>query len=308
VFSQLTKLRDLFFTRNSIHVIQDKAFVNLQMYRLGLSYNQLKSIPSTAFIGFQITGKVVLLENPLDCSCEFSMYYALKFPQLKNKVWGYCVNPYSVRNENILDAHKRMFCSMCDLKPCLNNGACTGNKTTYSCACDYKYQGDNCEIDICQGTVINRENNSNNNLDNKDKNNNNNNKVPTENEDTTKRTVINHTEYVYLKQKVTDNDSETKLIILYVMCAIEFIIILGFVAYIGLRKYREWKEEKEYNLKKTTHILFGVKNKTNAKLQKALYDTDYVLPGQMKELMLLDDSDTAPKMREIMMMDEGIPL
>ena len=77
------------------------------------------------------------------------------------------------------------------------------------------------------------------------------------------------------------------------MCTIEFLVILGFVAYIAYKRYKEWKEEKEYNLKKTAHILFGVKNQTNAKLSKALYDTDYTdygLPGHMKKLMMIEDT------------------
>ena len=135
VFSNIKTLRLLFFTNNFIHEIHDQAFENLSMMKLGLSFNRLKSIPVSAFKGFQITGKIVLINNPLDCSCPFAMKYGLNLQHLQHKVWGYCANPFSVRESNILDAHKKMFCSMCDLQPCLNKGECIGNKTTYICKC-----------------------------------------------------------------------------------------------------------------------------------------------------------------------------
>ena len=97
------------------------------------------------------------------------------------------------------------------------------------------------------------------------------------------------------------------------MCTIEFLVILGFVAYIAYKRYREWKEEKEYNLKKTAHILFGVKNQTNAKLSKALCDTDYTdygLPGHMKKLMMIADTQGGGGLSELIIggADDSVPL
>ena len=39
----------------------------------------------------------------------------------------------------------------CSQSPCLNNGVCTSNSTTFSCACKTSYSGNNCEIEenIC---------------------------------------------------------------------------------------------------------------------------------------------------------------
>ena len=308
VFSNIKTLRYLFFSNNFIHEIHDRAFENLSMMKLGLSFNSLKSIPVSAFKGFQITGKIVLINNPLDCSCPFAMKYALNLQHLQDKVWGYCANPFSVRDTNILDAHKKMFCSMCDLQPCLNKGECIGNKTTYICKCGEQYKGDHCELDICRNS-----NRITPKTTMKDKNKEELERNYRGSRQAENRSVINHTEYVYIKEKVEDKDSQTKLIILYTMCTIEFLIILGFVAYIGYKRYKEWKEEKEYNLKKTTHILFGVKNQTNAKLSKALYDTDYTdygLPGHMKKLMIIEDTQGGGGLNELTIggADDSVPL
>ena len=177
--------------------------------KAGLAFNRLKSIPVSTFKGFQITGKIVLINNPLDCSCPFAMTYALNLQHLQDKVWGYCTNPYSVRDTNILEAHKKMFCSMCDLQPCLNKGECIGNKTTCICKCGEQYKGNHCELDICRNSNKNTPKTSI-----KD-----NNKEGLEgsyrgNRETENRSVINHTEYIYIKEKVADKDSQTKLIIL----------------------------------------------------------------------------------------------
>ena len=308
VFSNIKTLRLLFFTNNFIHEIHDQAFENLSMMKLGLSFNRLKSIPVSAFKGFQITGKIVLINNPLDCSCPFAMKYGLNLQHLQHKVWGYCANPFSVRESNILDAHKKMFCSMCDLQPCLNKGECIGNKTTYICKCGVQYKGDNCELDMCRNFNKNTPKTTikdkiNEKLDGSYRG-----SYQTENQ-----SVINHTEYIYIKEKIEDKDSQTKLIILSTTCAIEFLIILVSSAYIGCKCYKEWKEEKEYNLKKNPHILFGVKNETDAKLSKALYDsdyTDYGLSGHMNKLMMHEDTQGGGRLNELIIggADDSVPL
>ena len=306
VFSNIKTLRFLFFTNNFIHEIHDRAFEDLSMMKLGLSFNRLKSIPVSAFKGFQITGKVVLINNPLDCSCPFAMKYALNLQHLKDKVWGYCADPFSVRESNILDAHKKMFCSMCDLQPCLNKGECIGNKTTYICKCGEQYKGDHCEQDICRN--FNRNTPKTTIKDDKEGLEGSYNRGSREMEN---RSVINHTENIYIKEKV--EDLQTKPITLSTVCAIEFLIILVSVAYIGYKHYKEWKEEKEYNLKKTNHILFGVKSQTNTKLSKALYDTDntdYGLPGHMNKLMMNEDTQGGGGLSELIIgaADDSIPL
>ena len=137
------------------------------------------------------------------------MRYALNLQHLQDKVWGYCTNPFSVRDSNILEAHKKMFCSMCDLQPCLNKGECIGNKTTYICKCGEQYKGDNCELDICR--------NSNKNTPKTTIKNNNKEELEGSyrgSREAENRSVINHTEYIYVKEKVEDKDSQTKLIIL----------------------------------------------------------------------------------------------
>ena len=308
VFSSIKTLRLLFFSNNFIHEIHDRAFENLSMMKLGLSFNSLKSIPVSAFKGFRITGKIVLISNPLDCSCPFAMKYGLNLQHLQHKVWGYCANPFSVRESNILDAHKKMFCSMCDLQPCLNKGECIGNKTTYICKCGDQYKGDHCELDICRNY-----NGNTPKATKKDKN-----KERFEGSyggghQKENRSVSNQTEYIYIKEKAEDKNLQPKLIILYTMCTIESLIIVGFVAYILYKRYKEWQEEKEYDLKKNTHVLFGVKNQTNAKLSKALYgtdNTDYGFPGPMNKLMVIGDTQGGGGLSELIIggADDSVPL
>ena len=97
------------------------------------------------------------------------------------------------------------------------------------------------------------------------------------------------------------------------MCTIESLIIVGFVAYILYKRYKEWKEEKAYDLKKTTHVLFGVKNQANAKLSKALYgtdNTDYGFPGPMNKLMVIGDTQGGGGLSELIIggADDSVPL
>ena len=289
VFSSIKTLRFLFLSNNFIHEIHDQAFQNLSMIKLGLSFNSLKSIPVSAFKGFKISGKIVLINNPLNCSCPFAMKYASNLQHLQGKVWGFCENPVSVRNSNILRSHKNLFCSMCDLQPCLNKGECIRNKTAYICKCGETYKGVHCELDICGNSVRNTSKTTM-----KDK------KKEVLGGETENRSVNNHTEYIYLKEKVAD--SQTKFMILYTTCTIEFLIILGLVAYIAYKRYKEWKEEKEYNLRITKRILFEEQSETNAKLSKALNDTDsidYGLRRRIKTFMMTEDTREGEGLTEL---------
>ena len=276
VFSSIKTLRFLFLSNNFINKIHDRAFEYLSMTKLGLSFNKLKSIPVSAFKGFQITGKIVLINNPLNCSYPFAMKYALNLQHLQGKVWGFCENPVSVRNSNILEAHKKMICSICDLKPCLNKGTCIGNKTSYICKCLEQYKGDHCELDICRNSVGNTRK-----ITIKDKN-----KEVLGSGQAKNGSFDNHTEYIYIKEKLECKDSQTKRV-LYTMCTIEALIILGLLAYIAYKRYKEWKEEREYN-RKMGHILFGKQNETNEKLSKVMMKTmmteDTKAEGRLTEL------------------------
>ena len=280
VFSNTKTLRLLFLSNNFIYEIHNQAFQNLSMVKLGLSFNRLTSIPVSAFKGFQITGKIVLVGNPLDCSCFFAVKYAFSLQHLQDKIWGYCVNPYSVRESNILDAHKKMFCSMCDMQPCLNEGECIGNKTIYVCKCGEQYKGDHREVDICRNS--NRQTPSTTGESR-------NIKVLQENYrgsfEAENQTVINHTEEAYMNGKVPDKHSQTKLIVLYLTCIIESLIILSLATYIAYKKYKESKDKNLYNLRKTTRILFGAKNTANTESSKfsCHYSTACGLPGAHNE-------------------------
>ena len=91
--------------------------------------------------------------------------------------------------------------------------------------------------------------------------------------------------YLY-KRKLECKDSQTKRV-LYTMCTIEALIILGLLAYIAYKRYKEWKEEREYN-RKMGHILFGKQNETNEKLSKVMMKTmmteDTKAEGRLTEL------------------------
>ena len=263
VFSNIKTLRLLFFSNNFIYEIHNQAFQNMSMMKLGLSFNRLTSIPVSAFKGFQITGKIVLIGNPLDCSCFFAVKYAFNLQHLQDKIWGYCVNPYSVRESNILDAHKKMFCSLCDMQPCLNEGECIGNKTIYVCKCGEQYKGDHCEVDICRNYNRQTFNIAGGSRNIKALQENYRGSFKEENQ-----SIINHTEETYMNGKVPDKDSQTKLIVLYLACIIESLIILSLATYIAYKQYKKSKDGNLFKLKKTTRVLFGAKNIANTKISK----------------------------------------
>lgn len=279
VFTPLKWLRDLFLTGNKLARIGEKAFQNLTMNRLLLSSNKLTTIPVKAFKGFQISGKMILLDNPLDCHCEHAMNYAVRLPNLRNKVWGYCKTPYYMLNKHVMLAHNDMQCTLCDLQPCTNGGHCSGNKTAFNCACPEKFKGKSCEVSICQAEVkyitkivevpvIKTVDGGST--------------IPL------KQKIINRTEYIVVKKKVHNRDDHQKLMILYAMCALEFIVILCFVAYFGLRRYNDWKLQKKYEHEKSRKLLLNIRNETNAKLAKSLCQKqeDEEFPFDVKNMIL----------------------
>ena len=235
VFTPLKSLQDLFVTTNKLSEIGDKAFQHLTMSRLGLSYNRLKRLPTTAFSGFRISGKILILFNPLECHCAEVMRYAVHLRQLVNKIWAYCESPDNVKNANLLKAHKNMPCSMCDLKPCKNNGECFGNKTDFTCKCTEQYKGKYCQKDICSHANQYAK------------------KLPLSHSSkviqglkTTSPSfsrVVNGTKYVIVKKKVRDKDADNKLMMLYAICSLEFLIIVGFVAYFIIKWCNKWKKQ-----------------------------------------------------------------
>lgn len=270
VFSTLPKLRDLFLTGNKIELIENAAFQSMQMNRLGLSTNLIKVIPHTAFENFFITERIVLLDNPLDCSCKNAMSYITNMKHLENRIWGYCTTPYKVKEEPMFAAHKDLMCSMCDLNPCKNNGKCKGNKAVFKCTCTEQFKGKRCETNICSAqpstpTILNPGN------------------VPLKQ---TNAAVVNHTEYVIVKEQVTNKDDEKKLKILYAMCSFEFVVIICFVVYFMWKRYEEWKLQKQYEHDKSRAILFSIRNQTNAKLAKALCEENEEFPFDIKNMIL----------------------
>ena len=248
VFTPLKSLQSLFLTNNKIATMEDKAFQNLHMYKLGLSFNQLKTFPTTAFKGFEISVKVLMLFNPIDCSCNNSMKYKL---ELKNfapyGIWAHCESPENVKEVNIFKAYEVLSCTLCDLYPCKNNGACFGNTSTSSCKCTERYSGRHCEVDICshvQKTV------STNNDDGSVEINHKKNYAASSNVNNVKTTikkVYNETKYVIVREKVRSTDTENKLVILYAMCSLEFIVIIGFISYFIRKRYYKYKKQKYYD-------------------------------------------------------------
>lgn len=269
VFSPLSTLRDLFLTGNQIISIGDSAFKHMQMSRLGLSTNMITTIPHSAFEGFQITGRILLLDNPLDCSCKYSMSYVVNLKHLEKKIWGYCKTPYEVKDVQLFKAHGELMCSMCDLNPCKNNGKCEGNKTQFKCVCAERYKGQYCEVNICSAIpntipqVLDPDN------------------VPLK-----QQRQINHTEYVIVKEQVSNKDDAKKLKILYAMCSFEFVVIICFVVYFMWKRYEEWKLQKQYEHEKSRAILFSIRNQTNAKLAKALCEENEEFPFDLKSMIL----------------------
>lgn len=257
-FTSLKELKDLFLTHNNVSSLGDRAFQNLTMKRIGLTHNKLKRIPVGAFKGLTIRYKILLYFNPLECMCKDLADYAVNLKHLRNRILGDCESPYDVKDKHMLTAYAETKCTLCDLKPCRNGGTCTGNKTWYSCICTERYKGRRCETSICQykiqyvervvyipgKTVIQYQ------------------KRDRENE-TTDPPVNKHV--------VSDEDAEKKLMILYAMCSLEFIVILCFVALFMWKRYQDWKLLKEYDHQKRKQILEKIRNTTNKKLQESLY-------------------------------------
>jgi len=261
LFTSLPDLRDLFLTKNNISSIGDRAFQNLSMKRIGLTHNKLKRVPVGAFKGLTIRYKILLYFNPLECLCRDLMDYATNLKHLTNRILGDCESPYEVKDKHLLTAYKETKCTQCDLNPCRNGGKCTGNKTWYTCLCTERYKGRNCQTSICQPkieyverivyipgkTVVQYQ------------------RGDRLNESETETTSDEPTEVVI------DEDAEKKLMILYAMCSLEFIVILCFVALFMWKRYQDWKLLKEYDHQKRKQILEKIRNTTNKKLQESLY-------------------------------------
>ena len=255
VFPTLKNLRYLFLRNNNISFIGDHAFQNMSMNRIGLTHNKLQNIPYSAFSGVKISYKILLYFNPLECNCRGLMDYAVNLKHLRHKILGYCESPYEAKDKDIFTAYTETKCSFCDLKPCRNGGICTGNKTWYRCSCTEKFKGRRCDVSICEykiryvtklvyvpgNTVIQYQKRDRDNET-----------VPT----------------VVIKQ---DGDTQKKLMILYAMCSLEFIVILCFVALFMWKRYQDWKLLKEYDHQKRKQILEKIRNTTNKKLQESLY-------------------------------------
>jgi len=71
--------------------------------------------------------------------------------------------------------------------------------------------------------------------------------------------------------KKLGGDAEKKLMILYAMCSLEFIVILCFIALLSWKRYQDWKMLKEYDHQKRKQILEKIRSTTNKKLQQSLY-------------------------------------
>ncbi|XP_066922318.1 chondroadherin-like [Clytia hemisphaerica] len=269
VFPQLKFLKDLFLTRNEIKNIDSQVFAQMRMEHLGLGSNQIQVIPSSAFEGFRIKTRINLLNNPLDCSCKHAMGYKINFQHLRHKLWGHCKTPYHFEpySTEIMNAHEELdHCSMCDLNPCRNQGKCTGNKTSFKCACQERYKGQTCEVNICQGYTQKPEVSV----------------IP----DRIPLKQINHTEIVIVQERINDEDDAKKLKILYAMCSFEFIVIICFVVYFMWKRYEEWKLRKKYEHEKSRAILFSIRNQTNAQLAKALVEENEEFPADLKQMIL----------------------
>ena len=254
VFTPLRSLRRLFLTRNEIITIQGAAFRNMKMQFLGMSSNRIRTVPPSAFEGFTVSQRFLLLANPLDCSCRNAMSYKVNFMDLK--ILGYCESPNQVRGKSVSKAHEELLeCTMCDLDPCRNQGQCSGDKESYTCTCAERFTGKQCQKDVCAGYKPERPSVV----------------VPVvtggeidENPYITPESVAykqhNTTKYVVVKEQVPNEDDQNKLKILYAMCAFEFIVIVCFVVYFTWKRYEEWKLQKQYSNDKNRAILFSIKS------------------------------------------------
>ena len=266
LFTVLPDLRDVFLTKNNISTIGDRAFQNLTMKRIGLTHNKLKRIPVGAFRGLTVRLKILLYFNPLECLCKDLMDYAMNLKHLTNRILGECESPYEVKDKHLLSAYKETTCTQCDLNPCHNGGKCTGDKNWYTCQCTERYKGRNCGTSICElkikyvervvyvpgsKTVVSYQRGDRMNE--------------------TDPEVTGTGEGEGGTELVMDEDAEKKLMILYAMCSLEFIVILCFVALFMWKRYQDWKLLKEYDHQKRKQILEKIRNTTNKKLQESLY-------------------------------------
>jgi len=262
LFTSLPNIRDLFLTKNNISTIEDRAFQNLTMKRIALTHNKLKRIPTSALKGLKITLKILLYFNPLECLCRDLMDYSTNLKHLKNRILGDCESPYEVKDKHMMSAYEETSCTQCDLNPCRNGGKCTGNKTWYTCVCTERFKGKNCETSICPAyqvkyvervVYVPRKTKTIVSYQRGDR----------ENETTDRAPVP--------VESSADADAEKKLMILYAMCSLEFIVILCFVALFMWKRYQDWKLLKEYDHQKRKQILEKIRNTTNRKLQESLY-------------------------------------
>jgi len=269
VFSPLKSLRHLFLTRNEITTIADRAFSGMKMNILGLATNKISVIPESAFKDFKISKKILMLDNPLDCTCKNAMNYKMNFQHLGYKIWGYCGSPYHIRS-HIMQAHEELIeCSLCDLNPCKNGGKCTGNKTSFKCSCQERYKGQHCEVNVCEGyrsPIITRQ------------------PEIFQRPDSVALKQINRTEYVIVKEEINNEDDAKKLKILYAMCAFEFIVIICFVVYFMWKRYEEWKLQKRYENDKGRSIFLYDEKKTQ--LAKVLVEENEEFPAELKNMIL----------------------
>ena len=142
-----------------------------------------------------------------------------------------------------------MFCSMCNIQPCLNEGECIENKTIYVCKCGEQCKENHCELNICRNSNRQTPNTTGESR---------NIKVLQENYRGTfepeNQSVVNHTEETYINGKAPYKHFQTKFIVPYITSITESLIILTLATYIT-----EAKDTNLYKLKKTTRILFGAK-------------------------------------------------
>ena len=269
VFTPLKSLRHLFLTRNKIATIGDRAFAGMKMNILGLASNQISVFPVSAFKDFEINKKILMLDNPLDCTCKNAMNYKMNFQNLGYKIWGYCGAPYHIKS-HIMKAHEELIeCSLCDLNPCKNGGKCTGNKTSFKCACQERYKGQHCEMNVCEGyrpPIVTRQ------------------PEVYQRPDSVALKQINRTEYVIVKEEINNEDDAKKLKILYAMCAFEFIVIICFVVYFMWKRYEEWKLQKRYENDKNRSIFLYSDKKTQ--LAKVMVEENEEFPPELKSMIL----------------------
>ena len=297
VFSTLKSLRRLYLTRNEIMTIQDKAFRNMKMHLLELSENKIRVVPPSAFEGFEVTKWILLLKDPLDCSCRQAMNFKVNFKNLK--VLGFCESPYHVRSQSVMQAHEELLeCTMCDLDPCRNQGQCTGDKDSYTCKCPERFIGQQCQTDVCAGyrqpptvAVVKPQQPGH---------------VAYKN-----YKQVNTTQYVIVKEQVPNEDDQNKLKILYAMCAFEFIVIVCFVVYFMWKRYEEWKLQKRYESDKSRAILFSIgstRNTTNNGSNAAMNHLQKQQSQPLTKKVLVEENEEFPADLKHMILTGSVPV